>query len=148
MIEQFLSKSKINISLAVAAMLITMPAPAAAADSILGNWKNAEGDAIITISKCGAAVCGKISKYLVTPPNGVDQRDVKNPNKALRNRKLLGTAILTGLKPDGDIWRGEVYDPRNGKTYRSEVSLKSPNKLLMRGCVSFLCQGQNWTRAQ
>lgn len=122
--------------------------PALAASPIVGEWVTAERDAIVRISKCGATVCGRIHKYLVTPPNGVGQKDINNPDKKLRNRTLLGTAILTGFTPDGDIWRGKVYDPKTGKTYRSEVSLNSANSLKMKGCVAFLCQGQNWTRAK
>ena len=122
--------------------------PALAASPIVGEWVTAERDAIVRISKCGATVCGRIHKYLVTPPNGVGQKDINNPDKKLRNRTLLGTAILTGFTPDGDIWRGKVYDPKTGKTYRSEVSLNSKNSLKMKGCVAFFCQGQNWTRAK
>ncbi len=122
--------------------------PALAADSIHGNWVTQDRDAIVKISKCGDTVCGRIHKYLVTPPNGVNQKDTNNPNKKLRNRKLLGIAILTGFKPDGKIWRGKVYDPKSGKTYRSEVSLTSQTKLKMKGCIAFFCQGQNWTRAK
>lgn len=122
--------------------------PALAAESIHGNWVTQDRDAIVKISKCGDTVCGRIHKYLVTPPNGVNQKDTNNPNKKLRNRKLLGIAILTGFKPDGKIWRGKVYDPKSGKTYRSEVSLTSQTKLKMKGCIAFFCQGQNWTRAK
>lgn len=122
--------------------------PALAASPVVGEWVTQDKDAIVKISQCGASVCGRIHKYLVTPPNGVGQKDINNPNKSLRNRKLLGTAILTGFTPDGDIWRGKVYDPKTGKTYRSEVSLNSTNSLKMKGCIAFLCQGQNWTRAK
>ncbi|NQV95329.1 MAG: DUF2147 domain-containing protein [Sphingomonadales bacterium] len=122
--------------------------PALAADSIHGDWITQERDAIIKISKCGTSVCGRIYKYLVTPPNGTGQKDIHNPDKKLRDRKLLGMSILTGFTPDGDIWRGKVYDPKSGKTYRSEVSLKSTNSLKMKGCLAFFCQGQDWARAK
>ncbi|WP_254305976.1 DUF2147 domain-containing protein [Sphingopyxis sp. BSNA05] len=127
---------------------LTVAAPVQAADSIQGEWITQDRDAIIKISKCGASVCGRIHKYLVRPPNGVRQKDVNNPDKSLRSRTLLGMAILTGFKPDGDIWRGKVYDPKSGRTYRSEVSLNSANSLKMKGCVAFYCQGQNWTRVK
>lgn len=136
----------VKTSLLIAGLLATTPA--LAADSINGNWVTEDRDAIIKISKCGNTVCGRILKYLVTPPNGVGQKDVNNPDKKLRNRKVLGIAILTGFKPDGKIWRGKVYDPKSGKTYRSEVSLTSQSKLKMKGCIAFFCQGQNWTRAK
>ena len=137
---------KMALGLIPAAMAAATPA--LAADSIQGDWVTEERDAIIRISQCGKTVCGRIHKYLVTPPNGVGQKDVHNPDRSLRNRTLLGMAILTGFKPDDDIWRGRVYDPKSGKTYRSEVSLQSSNRLKMKGCIAFICQGQNWTRAK
>lgn len=137
-----------KLSALALAALISTTSPALAAESINGNWKTEEGDAVIKITKCGATVCGRIHKYLVTPPEGVDQKDINNPNKKLRNRTLLGMAILTGFKSDGKIWRGKVYDPKTGKTYRSEVSLNSANSLKMKGCIAFFCQGQNWTRVK
>lgn len=127
---------------------ISIAAPSFAAGSINGDWKTEEGDAVIKIGKCGATVCGRIDRYLVTPPGGVNQKDLNNPNKKLRSRTLRGTAILTGFKQDGKKWRGRIYDPKSGKTYRSEVSLTSANKLKVKGCISFICQGQNWTRAK
>ena len=141
-------KTSGRIAAALIPAAMAFAAPALAADSINGNWVTEDRDAIIKISKCGSTVCGRIYKYLVTPPNGVGQKDIHNPDKSLRNRTLLGAAILTGFEPDGDIWRGKVYDPKSGKTYRSEVSLNSANSLKMKGCIAFFCQGQNWTRAK
>ncbi|MEJ6595303.1 DUF2147 domain-containing protein [Parasphingorhabdus sp.] len=141
-----LTLSKMAAGLIPAAMIFATPA--LAADSIHGDWITQERDAIIKISKCGTSVCGRIYKYLVTPPNGTGQKDIHNPDKKLRDRKLLGMSILTGFTPDGDIWRGKVYDPKSGKTYRSEVSLKSTNSLKMKGCLAFFCQGQDWARAK
>lgn len=138
--------SKICAALIPAALAIA--APAQAAGSILGNWVTEDRDAIVKISQCGATVCGRIHKYLVTPPNGAGQKDINNPDRKLRSRTLLGMAILTGFTRDGEIWRGKVYDPKTGKTYRSEVSLNSPNSLKMKGCIAFFCQGQNWSRAR
>ncbi len=137
---------KIAAALIPAAMAFATPA--LAADSIQGDWITQDRDAIVKISKCGTTVCGRIYKYLVAPPNGPGQKDINNPDKKLRNRTLLGMAILTGFTPDGNIWRGRVYDPKTGKSYRSEVSLNSTNSLKMKGCVAFFCQGQNWTRAK
>ncbi len=141
-----LTPGKIVAGLIPAALAFATPA--LAADSIHGEWITQDRDAIIKISRCGATVCGRIHKYLVTPPNGTGQKDIYNPDKKLRNRTLLGMPILTDFTADGDIWRGKVYDPKTGKTYRSEVSLVAPNRLKMKGCIAFFCQGQNWTRAK
>lgn len=140
--------SPMKMALGLIPATMAFATPALAADSILGDWVTQDRDAIIKISRCGATVCGRIHKYLVTPPNGAGQKDINNPDKSLRSRTILGMAILTGFTPDGDIWRGKVYDPKSGKTYRSEVSLQSANRLKMKGCIAFICQGQNWSRAQ
>ena len=136
------------MKLALGLIPFSLATPALAADSIQGDWVTADKDAIIRISQCGKTVCGRIHKFLVTPPNGAGQKDIHNPDKSLRKRTVLGLPILTGFTPDGDIWRGKVYDPKTGKTYRSEVSLESANKLKMKGCILFICQGQDWTRAK
>jgi uncharacterized protein (DUF2147 family) len=116
-----------------------------AAASINGRYKTKEKDAVIEFAPCGGFICGRISKYLKTPPNGVDQKDINNPDKKLRSRKLLGTAIIYGLKEDGDKWRGTIYDPRNGKSYRSVVYLQKSGNLSVQGCLGPICQTQIWT---
>jgi uncharacterized protein (DUF2147 family) len=116
-----------------------------AAASINGRWTTKDKSGVVEISQCGTTVCGKLVKYLKTPPNGVDQKDVNNPNKALRTRKLLGSAIIYNLKEDGDKWRGTIYDPRNGKSYRSVVYKQKNGNLSVEGCIGPICQKQVWT---
>ncbi|MBL4858936.1 MAG: DUF2147 domain-containing protein [Erythrobacter sp.] len=129
------------------AALITA-APLLAAQPVEGKWMTAEGDAVITIGDCGERLCGRITKFLVTPPQGADQRDVNNRNPKLRNRKLLGMPILTGFTEDGDEWRGEIYDPKSGKTYRSIIRRKNSATLEVKGCLGPFCQTQTWKRAR
>lgn len=118
----------------------------AAPVSINGKWVTQDKDAVVTIDQCGAVVCGKLAQYLVPPPNGADQRDVNNPDAKLRERKLLGTAFLTGFVPKGKEWHGKVYDPKNGKTYRSVMYIGKSGNLVMKGCVGPFCRSQTWTR--
>jgi uncharacterized protein (DUF2147 family) len=119
----------------------------AAAASIKGRWTTKEKDSVVEISACGTAMCGRVSKFLKTPPGGVDQKDTKNPNKDLRNRKILGIAVLHSLKADDKEWRGTIYDPRNGKSYRSVVYLQKNGNLNVKGCLGPICQSQVWTPA-
>ena len=137
-----------KLALGLLPATLAFSAPALAADSILGDWVTQDRDAIVRIAKCGKTVCGRIQKFLVTPPNGPGQKDIHNPDRKLRSRTILGMAILTGFTPDDGIWRGKIYDPKSGKTYRSEISLQSANRLKMKGCILFICQGQDWTRAK
>ncbi len=119
----------------------------AAAASIKGRWTTKEKDSVVEISACGAAMCGRVSKFLRTPPGGVDQKDTNNPNKALRTRKILGIAVLHSLKADDKVWRGTIYDPRNGKSYRSVVYLQKNGSLNVKGCLGPICQSQVWAPA-
>jgi uncharacterized protein (DUF2147 family) len=140
--ENFVRIVTAALALTAIAGIITA---ANAAASINGRWTTKEKDAVIEIGQCGATVCGRISKYLKTPPNGADQKDVNNPDKTLRSRKVLGIAILYGLKADGDKWRGTIYDPRNGKSYRSVVYKQKNGNLNVQGCFGPICQSQVWT---
>jgi uncharacterized protein (DUF2147 family) len=127
-------------------------APLAAAEPITGRWVTAEKDAVVAIAKCGTAqggqtLCGRIEKFLIPPPAGNNQRDVNNSDPAKRDRKLIGTAILFGLTADDGAWRGQVYDPKSGRTYTSEVRRKGNGALEVKGCFGPLCQTQEWKKA-
>jgi len=129
------------ITLALAA------APLVAAEPIDGLWTTAEKTGQVRIAACGATRCGRLAKFLVPPPRGIDQRDTNNPDKALRARKLLGLTILTGFKADGAVWRGTIYDPKSGKSYRSVLRRIDAGRLEVKGCIGPFCQTQVWRRA-
>jgi uncharacterized protein (DUF2147 family) len=122
-------------------------APALAAEPILGRWVTGEKDAVVAIRKCGRALCGTIERFLIPPAGGNDQRDINNSDPAKRNRKLIGTAVLTGLTADAEAWRGQVYDPKTGRTYTSEVRRKGNGTLEVKGCFGPICQTQVWKKA-
>lgn len=136
---------RISCTLAAAAFLSTS---ASAAAPVTGRWVTQSKDGVVEIYECGATICGKLAKFLVPPPNGVGQKDVNNPNKALRNRTLLGMNILTGFKAEGNEWKGQIYDPKSGKTYRSVVYKGKSGNLVVKGCVGPFCQAQTWTPAR
>ena len=137
----------LSFSTMVAALFLGV-APATAADSIAGKWVTEERDAIIEIKRCGRSTCGTISRFLVAPPDGLDQRDVNNPNANLRSRKLLGMPVLTQFQEESDLWRGRIYDPKAGKSYRSVIRRTGPNTLEVKGCIGPFCQSQIWRKAR
>lgn len=118
-----------------------------AAEPITGRWITAEKDAVVTVKPCGKEICGMIERFLVPPPQGVNQRDVNNPDPKLRQRRLLDLAILSGFTEDSDLWRGRIYDPKSGKSYRSVVRRKGANMLEVKGCLGPFCQTQVWRKA-
>jgi uncharacterized protein (DUF2147 family) len=126
--------------------------PAHAGEPVTGRWVTEEKDAVVAIAPCGGsgskgAMCGTIDRFLVAPPQGLDQRDVNNPEPKLRTRKLLGMPILTSFVADGNLWRGRIYDPKSGKSYRSIIRRKGPNVLEVKGCIGPFCQTQLWRKA-
>lgn len=133
-----------RVAILIAALAAT---PLAAAEPIDGMWVTQEKSGVVRVADCGATRCGRLAKFLEVPPQGVDQRDVNNPDAMLRARKLLGLPILTGFKPDGDVWRGTIYDPKSGKSYRSILRRKDARTLEVKGCIGPFCQTQLWKRA-
>lgn len=134
-----------SVALVLGAMAL---APMAwAAEPITGRWVTQDKDAVVAIAPCGNALCGRIERFLVLPPEGNDQRDINNPDPAKRARKLLGSAILFGLAADGNGWRGQVYDPKKGKTYAAKLRRKPDGTLEMKGCIGPFCQSQVWKKA-
>ena len=116
---------------------------AAAEPQPTGEWRTADGRANVRIADCDGVLWGIISWE--KEPGGVDSY---NPDPAERNRPTLGLHILLAMKPTKPgLWQGEVYNPENGKTYDSRMSLDAPDVLRIEGCVfGFLCGGENWTR--
>lgn len=137
----------IRAVLVLLAFGLSLGSPAFAAEAITGRWVTAEKDAMIAIRKCGKVFCGTLERFLIAPPGGKDQRDVNNADPAKRSRRLIGTTILSGLKADADVWRGQIYDPKSGRTYTSEVRRKAGGLLEVKGCLGLFCQTQVWKSA-
>ncbi len=131
--------------IAILALILATSANAAA--PVTGRWVTQEKDAIVEIAPCGSGICGKIARFLVTPPQGAGQKDIHNPDKSLRSRTLLGSNVLTGFKADGTQWRGQIYDPKSGKTYRSIIYKGVSGNLVVKGCVGPFCKTQTWSPA-
>ena len=44
-------------------------------------------------------------------------------------------------------WRGRVYNPEDGGTYRTEVRPRAGGALEVKGCVAFICRTRVWSAA-
>ena len=126
---------------------LLLPAPASAAAPVTGRWLTVETDSVGAIAPCGNRVCGRIERILAAQPKG-PPRDSNNPDPKLRNRPVLGMTILSGFVDDGKSWRGNIYDPRRGKTYKSYLALQKDGRLKVQGCLGPFCQSQLWSRAR
>jgi uncharacterized protein (DUF2147 family) len=135
---------------AVAVAAVPAPAPAETAashdpKSPIGEWVTEDGEGRVRIRACGQALCGVVA---AADPSETDRH---NPDASKRNRPLLGTPVLIDMKSvNSKRWEGEIYNAKNGKTYASNIMLKSPDVLRVEGCVfgGFFCGGQDWVRAK
>ncbi|WP_374942681.1 DUF2147 domain-containing protein [Sphingomonas sp.] len=126
--------------------LLMLPGAADAAMPITGRWLTEDGKAVIAIAPCGGQLCGRVERVLKAPP-GATGRDSNNPDAALRSRPMVGVPILSAFADAGADWRGRIYNPEDGKSYKSIVSRERDGSLKVKGCISFFCKTQRWTRA-
>ena len=135
-------------SLLAALLLFGAVAPAQAQTSIVGRWVTENNRAVVNIQPCGNAVCGRVERILVNEPGAADARDTNNPDRSLRNRRIVGIRVLWDFTRQGEAWRGgQLYDPESGRTVNGRLAL-SGNSLRVTGCVlgGSICRTQNWTR--
>ncbi len=121
-------------------------------DKIEGNWYNEEKTAQVKIYK---AVDGKFWGKIVwmKEPNkdGRPRVDEKNSKPGLRTRPLMNLPLLSHFskKDDNTYDGGEIYDPKNGKTYSCTITYRNDNELGIRGYIGISLIGRTttWTRA-
>ena len=118
---------------------------------VIGEWYNAEKDAVITIFEEGSTLSGKIT-WMLNPNDerGLPKKDPLNPDENLRSRARLGMVMMRDFAHiEGSVWdNGRLYDPKSGKTYTGMITLKDDNTLDLRGYVgfSFIGRSSTWTR--
>jgi uncharacterized protein (DUF2147 family) len=141
-------RMRVLITLMLAAVgLYAASAPALALkdNDVFGKWRDVESGGLLEIYPCGGAVCIKIAQ--VTKP-GVP-KDVNNPDRALRNRPLLGVVIMAdGTKSGPAVWGGHLYNTQDGRTYKGSIKLVSEKKVKVSGCVlgGLICSGREWRK--
>src|SRR5688572_5561673 len=121
------------------ASLALFAAPASA-QAIEGQWTNYKRNVVVQVERCGPAYCGRVI-----------QASAKAQEKARKGGtpKLVGTQILTGLKPVGDgRYRGKAFVPKRNIHATATVRQLSANVMQVSGCVlgGLLCDNENWTR--
>jgi uncharacterized protein (DUF2147 family) len=125
----------------------------AAADPAFGDWLTAARDGKVRIAPCEAnpaQACGALVWFKLPPgtPAG-PPHDAHNPDPALRSRPLMGLPIVSGFRREspGRWADGRIYDPNDGKTYRSKMNVAPDGTLKVAGCILMFCQTQTWTKA-
>jgi uncharacterized protein (DUF2147 family) len=106
----------------------------------------------VWIEDCEGQLCGRIVWLRKPLSGGRPKQDKHNPDARLRDRPLCGLRILTGFRRAGDgVWNaGQVYNPNDGRTFSSTMTLEGDGGLRIRGYVGAALFGKtvDWVRPQ
>jgi uncharacterized protein (DUF2147 family) len=129
------------------AVLLFAAQVASGAPDVAGLWRTPERNGLVEVSHCGAELCGKLisSEGLKKDPN---LKDEHNRDPSQRLRPLKGLELFQGVTGSGGVWRGKIYNPKDGGTYSATVEPQGADKLKVSGCVvQPLCKTEIWQRA-
>ncbi|WP_394677378.1 DUF2147 domain-containing protein [uncultured Sphingobacterium sp.] len=113
-------------------------------NEIIGAWESDKKDVIIEIYRSSDSYQGKYiwGKQIVESDGKTSKKDVKNPDKNLRTRNIVGITSLTSLRWNGKEYTdGKIYNAPSGDTYSCKVWIKN-NKLYLRGYLGLSLLGQ------
>ena len=83
--------------------------------------------------------------------NGNKRKDVKNPDKSMRNVDLDKVILVKGLKYDDKDkeWTDtKIYDPGSGKIYSVDIEFKDAKTLKVYGNILGIGKTVYWTRIE
>jgi uncharacterized protein (DUF2147 family) len=81
--------------------------------------------------------------------DGKKRKDVKNPDKSLRNVDIDKVVLVRGLKFDADDkeWSGaKIYDPTKGIRVNATARFETANKLKLRATILGIGQTIYWQK--
>lgn len=125
----------------------------ATSQSILGQWKTIDDQdgkekSIVEIYKHNGKIYGKIIKIFdASKAANLCTKCEDNDY----NKPVLGMNIIKAMvKKDKYFKGGTILDPRSGTTYKCRLWLSgnNPDKLQVRGYISFLYATQYWERVK
>tara|TARA_B100001123_G_scaffold99228_1_gene114504 strand:- start:999 stop:1484 length:486 start_codon:yes stop_codon:yes gene_type:complete len=111
-------------------------------NSLKGYWHG--NGLIMQFKECEDKICGTIEHIFVE--EGKDPKlvlDENNKDKELRSRTLIGSDILYEIdkKPDSKrTFIGKIYNPEEGKSYKSKIRQLDNGNLEIKGCFAVVCR--------
>lgn len=134
------SMNRILAKTALALLAAAVPVMASGETVLTGQWKNPKGSVVVRLGPCGNAICGVV----------VDASEhAKDTARRGGTPHLIGTRILSGLRPNGDgSFKGQAFDPKRNIHAPATVRLLGPDALSVEGCalLGLVCKEQRWTR--
>jgi uncharacterized protein (DUF2147 family) len=97
----------------------------------VGDWRIADGSAVVNIRPCGENLCGFVAPTKDSDPSA-------------------GKQVFFDMKPEGAEWSRTILNVKDGERYAGHISLISERTLKVEGCVlgGLLCGGQQWSRVK
>lgn len=111
--------------------LLAIAGPTFAAEPF-GTFKRPSTGTEVEFYDCGGKLCAKIVK-------------VTDATK----QSTVGTVIMGGAAKDGDaIWKGDLLNTEDGKTYSGVVTLVDDSHVTLEGCGlwGLVCKGETWVK--
>lgn len=123
------------------------------ADAIIGEYLTDRGGSKskVRITK-NAHGTYDAQVFWVEHPYGKDgkkRKDIKNPDKSLRNVDIDKVVIVRGLKYDAEEkeWSGaKIYDPTKGMRVNATAKFESAKKLKLRATIMGIGQTLYWQK--
>ena len=118
-------------------------------DAILGTYLKADGKSKIEFFKSGDTYSGKIVWLKESKDEkGNPKKDVKNPEKSLRERPLLGLVNITGLKYDGEgkYVDGKAYRPVEGDEVKFKIKVNGDGTISVTGSKYGFSKTETWKK--
>ena len=133
--------NRILLKTALFTFAVALPFTAQAQAALEGQWRNAKDSVTVRVVPCGNAWCGNVVDATEKAKAGARRGGTAN---------LIGTRILTGLRPAGDgTYRGQAFDPKRNIRAPATIRREGDNAITVKGCAiagMLLCKEQRWTR--
>jgi len=115
----------------------------------LGKWttysdETGKAQSIVEIDIRDGRLYAKIVELL--PPSEPDKKCEECPDP-FTDLPIVGIQIISGLVNKEGKWQdGKIFSPAKKRSYKAELWLEGPNKLMVRGYMGFLYRTQEWHR--
>ncbi|MEP1231422.1 MAG: DUF2147 domain-containing protein [Litorimonas sp.] len=129
------------------AQAVTSSAPSAltCGTSIYGSWVTNKGNSVVNISDCGlSGICGDVLKFANDA-----KYDELTPETAVPLQGVKGARVLNEFHPKSEKkFQGRIFNPRNGKNYKSTLKVSKTGDLKVKGCLGPICETKIWVRPE
>jgi uncharacterized protein (DUF2147 family) len=123
--------SLLTRSVALTLFVIALPGIACAFDPY-GTWMRPSTGTQVSFYDCRGKLCAKIVAV-----------------KDERRKSEIGTVVITGATKSADNeWKGDLLNTDDGKIYTGVVTMQGPYALYLKGCFTFICRGETWTKVR